>query len=920
MLLFSWGVIAQTITPPANIDEPNAGEPTNPYEISSVENLLWIFDQSGTATVTLANRMSAYYEQTTSISFPADINTWNGNTGWDPIGTSDDPFLGNYDGGGNSITGLYINQPTTVGNVGLFGYIGTGTQADPVVIQNLQLIGPQVAGGRGTGSLVGRVVGNIYTLIEGCSAIKDDDQIGTVTGTSATGGLVGANNSETETPGGTNNPIISKCYSDIDVIGLDDPDETFTQKIGGLVGCNQKGTTRNSYARGSVTIEGSEDFERLGGLAGCTDIRGRIEYSYSTGGVYYNNAPVSSSNNSTTNGTLTLYGGLVGNVASQGQGNNGVVVDSYWDTETSDQPTSAGGTGLLTTEIQNQNNLVGFDFTNVWAFQSGVNDDYAVLQNVVLTQFITWTGATNNDWETAGNWSPDTRIPVAADIAVIPDDLTRYPIISTAITTPAKEVDVQAGAPGTTSATITITPSGSFTVTNTLRTDPPGIIIESDATGTGSLIHNSPEVYGTIYRHITGEAIPGSGDATKYHTVSVPLTQSSNPLSGLFIDSYLYGYDHATVDKWVAFGAPTNTPLPVDQGYLIYYPENNPRTYTFTGTLNNDEFEVAVKQVGTATKTLNLVPNPYPSAIDWDLVVKTDVDDAIWIWNPTAGNYGTYGSDIGTLNATKDIPVGQAFFVRTASESTVSPTLVFNNDVRVHSDQAFFKNKEQQNNLLRIKALANNYSDEIVVRFRDGATSNFDSQYDAGKMFGMGGSPQLYSVSADGQKLSINSIAATSEVVSIPVGFELETDGEVTLEISSVDSFDPEMPVFLWDKQADNMIDLRQTAQYTFVHDVYNNEQRFELLFNSAVSVDDIAATIPKVKMHYSDQQLHLNIPEAIGKNPTVSLFNTNGQLVLTTQTQAGTSSVLVSGLSQGIYMVQITGESHSVTEKVSIN
>jgi len=116
------------------------------------------------------------------------------------------------------------------------------------------------------------------------------------------------------------------------------------------------------------------------------------------------------------------------------------------------------------------------------------------------------------------------------------------------------------------------------------------------------------------------------------------------------------------------------------------------------------------------------------------------------------------------------------------------------------------------------------------------------------------------------------------------------------------------------------MIDLRQTAQYTFMHDMYNNEQRFELLFNSAVSVDDIVATTPDVQMHYSDQQIHLNIPEAIGKNPMVSIFNTNGQLVLTTQTQTGTSSVLVSGLSQGIYMVQVTGESHSVTEKVSIN
>jgi len=490
MLLVSWGVIAQPVSEAPTV---GSGTTASPWEISTVGNLLWIVNggTGGTGNnANLATRMSAYYEQTTSLTFPADITTWNSNTGWEPIGTEANPFIGNYDGGGNSITGLYIKQLTSVGNVGLFGYIGTGTQTNPVVIQNLQLIGPQVAGGIGTGSLVGRVVGNIYTLIEGCSAIKDNDQIGTVTGTSATGGLVGANNSIQETPGGTDNPIISKCYSDIDVIGLDDTSADFTQKIGGLVGCNQKGTTRNSYARGTVTIEGTGDFERLGGLAGCTDIRGRIEYSYSTGGLFYDGIKIEEDEND-NNGAITRFGGLVGNIAAQGQGNDGVVVDSYWNTTTSNQTTSPAGTPLATSDMYNQNNFVGFDFDEtdgVWTYgESGVNDDFPILQNVVLTQFISWTGTTDNNWDKQSNWDPSTRIPGAVDIAVIPADLNNYPIIGTTttptITTEAKEVDIQGN------ANITITPSGSFTVNGRLRNDAPSsLVIQSDENGTGSLI------------------------------------------------------------------------------------------------------------------------------------------------------------------------------------------------------------------------------------------------------------------------------------------------------------------------------------------------------------------------------------------------------------------------------------------------
>jgi hypothetical protein len=77
MLLVSWGVIAQ----PASVAPASGdGSSGSPYQISSVENLLWIFD--GTVTdPTLTARMSAYYLQTTDITFPTDIDEWNSGAG-----------------------------------------------------------------------------------------------------------------------------------------------------------------------------------------------------------------------------------------------------------------------------------------------------------------------------------------------------------------------------------------------------------------------------------------------------------------------------------------------------------------------------------------------------------------------------------------------------------------------------------------------------------------------------------------------------------------------------------------------------------------------------------------------------------------------------------------------------------------------
>jgi hypothetical protein len=129
------------------------------------------------------------------------------------------------------------------------------------------------------------------------------------------------------------------------------------------------------------------------------------------------------------------------------------------------------------------------------------------------------------------------------------------------------------------------------------------------------------------------------------------------------------------------------------------------------------------------------------------------------------------------------------------------------------------------------------------------------------------------------------------------------------------------MPIFLWDKQADKMIDLRANPQYTFLHDPYDDNMRFELLLlNSAVSVEDIAASSVNILIYYSDNRLNLNIPAEVGDNPMVNVFNTSGQLVYSAAAKTGSSSITLPGISRGIYMVQVIGNGHSATEKVSIN
>jgi len=140
---------------------------------------------------------------------------------------------------------------------------------------------------------------------------------------------------------GINIGTITNCYSRGTVKGV--------FGIGGLVGINI-GTITNCYSSGTV----SGAHWAFGGLVGYND--GTISSCYSSGSV---------------SGGSTV-GGLVGYA--------GGVANSFWDIQTSDCNTSAGGTGKTTAEMKTQSTFTsaGWDFIEVWDI--GENQTYPFLR------------------------------------------------------------------------------------------------------------------------------------------------------------------------------------------------------------------------------------------------------------------------------------------------------------------------------------------------------------------------------------------------------------------------------------------------------------------------------------------------------------------------------------------------------------
>ena len=462
-------------------------------------------------------------------------------------------------------------------------------------------------------------------------------------------------------------------------------------------------------------------------------------------------------------------------------------------------------------------------------------------------------------------------------------------------------------------ANLSIQPDASLTVNGTLsnETGVEGLKLLSSITGTGSLIHTTDNVNATTQRYLTGNS-----DLLQqaYHLVSVPITTGA--ISGLFMDSYLYKFDSPT-QSWVSLGTSTTTPLSTDQGYMAYYPGEH-ITYEFPGILYNGIVPLAVSYHSANGLTgFNLVPNPYPSTIDWDSPTgwtKTNINDAIWIWNPVFKNYSTYGSFVGTNGATQYIPIGQSFFVKA---NATGPALVVNNASRLHTDQAFYKNTQDEENLLRIKAFANQYQDELVIRLLENSSENYDPIDDRDKMFGADNSPQLYSKSADSYDLTLNTYPLATNSFTIPVSFKLDKNASVTLQFENTASLPDIYGVFLEDMQSDELIDVHINSGYNFENDSLNSADRFLLHFLNITSVNK--DNEPSHQIWSYGDNIYYRIPNCLGEKMNLVITDMLGRKIIDQQVTIMPINNFKLNNYIGIAIVNIYSQTESVKGKVQI-
>ena len=314
-----------------------SGTPEDPYEIASWEQL---------SKLNEAEYRDKHFKLVTNMTENSygysDYAAVNDNTGWDgwtPIGDTENPFTGSFNGNGYKIKDLTIENHNKEYQ-GLFGCVENATLSN-CVVENAGIIGKSVVGilaAKNNGSVIidcsttgkladgytmtginlGGLVGINNGTVTNCRSdaevgegeenclggligenqgwIISSSSTGTVSGNQNIGGLVGTNSgiirfsfssaevSGTSYVGGfagynEENPgEISQCYS----VGAVKNNDTSLTTAGGFVGCLSSGTIQNCYSTSGFVLEEGISTLSLGGFVGDQN-NGRINHCYSTG-------------------------------------------------------------------------------------------------------------------------------------------------------------------------------------------------------------------------------------------------------------------------------------------------------------------------------------------------------------------------------------------------------------------------------------------------------------------------------------------------------------------------------------------------------------------------------------------------------------------------------------------------------------
>jgi hypothetical protein len=492
-----------------------------------------------------------------------------------------------------------------------------------------------------------------------------------------------------------------------------------------------------------------------------------------------------------------------------------------------------------------------------------------------------------------------------------------------------------------------------------------GFTLLSSANGTAYVVNNGSAVLSgtaTVQRYIDGTANGGAG----YHHYSAPVANSTvadlatagfSPTVNAGYNTSatpatvtpfptVFGYDQSRLattsnnlpvfDKGFVSPASTGDALTVGQGYTVNIGAS--QLVDFVGTLNNSAVTMNLARNNGATAAdagWALLGNPYPAPLNYGLVDATDrpnLDAAIYVYQSTGQYVGTYRSYTNGVGGNAVLPVAQGFFARVSAGQT-SGSLTFRNNQRLTTADAtpFQRTTADLRPQVQLELRGSTGSaDAFYAYAENGATTAFDSQYDAAKLPNPNGL-NLAGAATSGEAVSIDGRPAFLPTTVLPLTVGVPAAGTYTLKAAALNNLPTGLDAYLADDLTGQTLKLSAGTSYSFSATAAQTTApitgRFRLYFRPATAlatVPSLTADVVGVYPNPAHERFTVTLP-GLAQATTVQaeLLNSLGQVVRRQSAAlpaSGTQFTLeASGLATGVYTLRLQAGATTLAKRVVI-
>lgn len=448
---------------------------------------------------------------------------------------------------------------------------------------------------------------------------------------------------------------------------------------------------------------------------------------------------------------------------------------------------------------------------------------------------------------------------------------------------------------------------------------------------------------------------------------------NTSPLS--IANHWIYKFQNITnlYSNWTQIGS--TGLLLSGQGFTMKGSDINllgaTQNYIFVGKPNNGTIINPV-----AAGNINLSGNPYPSALDSQEFIKDNIDGAganagssqsikgtLYFWQhanennshylanykggyatlnltggvpPMAVSYGTNGLGSSSRIPNRYIPVGQGFFVSgdasggniTFKNSQRGFRLETDNTVNNGSNEIFKKSDKaitpiDVDTFKRIRLSFNSvdqYKRQILLGFmEDKATDGEDPGYDSKSIDNNNPSDAYFVNGTD--KLIIQGVGYFKDTNIYPVGLKSNLSGNVTFKIETLENFDQNQQVFIFDADTNQYHNITNLPfEINIVSGNFDN--RFSLRFQDPALSTTNEAMATEFNIFYNTTENVLNVINNSSTNEvkSITLFNILGQEILVSAVKNQKQiQFSLSNISTGTYIVKVKTANGDFTKKIIV-